>query len=182
MIELLFVFLPGLPGYNAYRALCGLPRAQYFADLLDVISPAVSSFLLLRNRNILWLVALSTDCRTLWTSLRHGGRNRFIYRCRFREKSRWCFVGSHFPVYRSRSVFEIETWWSILLRSWRTAGLVHGRYSKIQDNRFWNEFELFAWNTEQLYEIRQASFARIVCDNSHVHHTQPLIFKSESAA
>jgi peroxidase len=31
----------GLPGYNTYRALCGLPRAEYFRDLLDVISPAV---------------------------------------------------------------------------------------------------------------------------------------------
>ena len=27
----------GLPGYNAYRSLCGLPRAFKFADLADVI-------------------------------------------------------------------------------------------------------------------------------------------------
>lgn len=35
----------GLPGYNAYRALCGLPRAEYFRDLLDIISPAVSALI-----------------------------------------------------------------------------------------------------------------------------------------
>jgi hypothetical protein len=27
------------------RALCGLPRAEYFRDLLDIISPAVSAFI-----------------------------------------------------------------------------------------------------------------------------------------
>ena len=31
----------GIQGYNAYRALCGLPRANNFHDFLDVIPPAV---------------------------------------------------------------------------------------------------------------------------------------------
>ena len=30
-----------LPGYNSYRALCGLPRAEKFSDLLDVIPAEV---------------------------------------------------------------------------------------------------------------------------------------------
>ena len=33
----------GIPGYNNYRALCGLPRAQEFDDLLDVIPRAVTA-------------------------------------------------------------------------------------------------------------------------------------------
>lgn len=35
------LLIEGLPGYNSYRALCGLPRAEYFRDLLDVIPAPV---------------------------------------------------------------------------------------------------------------------------------------------
>ena len=34
----------GLPGYNAYRALCGLPKANRFEDFLDVIAVEVVSY------------------------------------------------------------------------------------------------------------------------------------------
>ena len=36
------------------------------------------------------------------------------------------------------------------------------------------------WSVEQLQQIRQTSFARLVCDNSHVESTQPLVFKFAS--
>jgi peroxidase len=32
----------GLPGYNTYRELFGLPKAKKFTDLADVLSPDVS--------------------------------------------------------------------------------------------------------------------------------------------
>ena len=43
-----------------------------------------------------------------------------------------------------------------------------------------NSIQHFEINAEQLDEIRKTSFARLVCDNSNVLHTQPLIFKTES--
>jgi len=36
-----FLFFVGVQGYNAYREKCGLPRAKYFKDLLDVIPSTV---------------------------------------------------------------------------------------------------------------------------------------------
>jgi hypothetical protein len=100
-----------------------------------------SYYLWLDGTDVIQLLDLFIDCRTLWAPLRHGGWHWFIHRSRFREKSRWSFIGPHFPVYRGRSVFETETRWSILLRSWRTARLVHWRYYIVKTCWYCNYFK-----------------------------------------
>ena len=44
----------GLPGYNAYHALCGLPKAQDFDDLLDVIPRPVKLQFIQINLGLHW--------------------------------------------------------------------------------------------------------------------------------
>ena len=38
----MYYYYLALPGYNSYRELCDLPRAQTFSDLLDVIPAEVT--------------------------------------------------------------------------------------------------------------------------------------------
>lgn len=52
----------------------------------------------------------------------------------------------------------------------------------MKQSKIWLWFDWFIFNKilDQLTEIRRASFARLVCDNSNVKSSQPLIFKTPS--
>ncbi|XP_032786422.2 peroxidase [Daphnia magna] len=130
----------GLPGYNAYRALCGLPRAQHFRDLLDVISPAIlERFELLYD---------SVDDIDLFI----GGVSE--------RKAEGALLGPTFQCIVADQFLRLK-----------------------KGDRFFYDLggQPGSFTEEQLYEIRQTSFARLICDNSHVLDTQPLVFKLESA-
>ncbi|KAK4008306.1 hypothetical protein OUZ56_013450 [Daphnia magna] len=129
----------GIPGYNTFRALCGLHRAKDFKDLLDVISPAiVERFELLYD---------SVDDIDLFI----GGISE--------SKVEGASVGPTFQC------------------------MIAQQFSRLKrGDRFFYDLagQPGSFTEEQLYEIRQTSFARLICDNSHVQHTQPLVFKLES--
>ena len=63
----------GLPGYNSYRSLCGLPHADKFRDLLDVIPVEVRHPRNLRDdlnlicKLVYRLLSVSSCCTRLWT-------------------------------------------------------------------------------------------------------------------
>ena len=106
----------GIPGYNSYRALCGLPRAHYFHDLLDLTSPAVNYFnnyFQLRNWTGL-IVEFIADCGTFWTFVRISWRYWSFHRgCFWTSRSR-CPCWTYFP----GRLFCI---WNKLLSNWFTA-------------------------------------------------------------
>lgn len=129
----------GIAGYNSYRALCGLPPARHFDDLLDVIpGPIVERFKLLYR---------SVDDIDLFIA---GISERSVHDA---------LVGPTFQCIISDQFLRLK-----------------------RGDRFFYDLEHqpHSFTQVQLDEIRKTSFARLMCDNSHVASTQPLAFKLPS--
>ncbi|KAK4008470.1 hypothetical protein OUZ56_013610 [Daphnia magna] len=129
----------GLPGYNAFRTICGLQRAKNFNDLLDLISPAiVERFELLYD---------SVDDIDLYI----GGVSE--------DKAEGALLGPTFQCIVADQFLRLK-----------------------RGDRFFYDLggQPGSFTEEQLNEIRKISFARLICDNSFVLYTQPLVFRLES--
>lgn len=131
----------GLPGYNEYRLLCGLPRAKHFSDLLDVLSPEIVEKFELLYANVddidLYIAGISE------------------------RPAPGALVGPTFQC------------------------IIADQFARLKrGDRYFYDLagQAGSFTEDQLNEIRKTSYARLICDNSHVQSTQPLIFKSISDA
>lgn len=129
----------GLPGYNAYRALCGLPRARHFDDLLDVIPKPILERFKLLYRSVedidLFIAGISE------------------------RSAKGALLGPTFQCIMADQFLRLK-----------------------RGDRFFYDLggQPHSFTIEQLDEIRKASFARLICDNSRVYSAQPLAFQKES--
>ncbi|XP_046649289.1 peroxidase-like [Daphnia pulicaria] len=130
----------GLPGYNSYRANCGLPRSKDFDGLIDLIPR--------QTVNKLKYLYASVEDVDLYIA---GVSER---------PAKGAVVGPTFQCIIADQFLRLK-----------------------RGDRYFYDLggQSGSFTEKQLEEIRKTSFARLVCDNSLVQLTQPLVFKSVSA-
>lgn len=129
----------GLPGYNKYRAYCGLNYAYSFDDLTNIPHDV---------REKLQYLYANVDDIDLFT----GVMSEFPVKDGVIGHTASCIIGSGMRDRKFGDRFYYET-----------------------DNK------LTGYPIEDLYEIRKASLARIICDNSDIYFIQahPFLLSNE---